>query len=73
MISPGDWDATDGAPGLISAVCQLWPDDRQRCTVHRVRNDSRSSETRAGPRRLAYWGTLDEATDGADGRRRVGG
>ena len=30
---------SDGAPGLISAIGQLWPDaDRQRCTVHRLRN-----------------------------------
>ncbi|MFP5361977.1 MAG: transposase [Thermoleophilia bacterium] len=29
----------DGAPGLVSAIEQLWPRaDRQRCTVHRVRN-----------------------------------
>ncbi len=26
---------TDGAPGLIRAMEELWPDsDRQRCTVH---------------------------------------
>ena len=30
---------TDGAPGLVLAAEQLWPDaDRQRCTVHRLRN-----------------------------------
>nr|MBA3358818.1 transposase [Thermoleophilaceae bacterium] len=30
---------SDGAPGLIGAVEQLWPKaDRQRCTVHRLRN-----------------------------------
>ncbi|TMC10513.1 MAG: hypothetical protein E6J41_08085 [Chloroflexi bacterium] len=30
---------TDGAPGLIRAMEELWPDsDRQRCTVHRWRN-----------------------------------
>ena len=29
----------DGAPGLIQAIEQLWPQaDRQRCTVHRLRN-----------------------------------
>ncbi len=29
----------DGAPGLVKAVEELWPDsDRQRCTVHRLRN-----------------------------------
>jgi putative transposase len=30
---------TDGAPGLIRAMEEPWPDtDRQRCTVPRVRN-----------------------------------
>jgi putative transposase len=30
---------TDGAPGLISAVDQVWPDaDRGRCTVHKLRS-----------------------------------
>ena len=29
----------DGAPGLIRAVTELWPEaDRQRCSVHRLRN-----------------------------------
>src|SRR5881275_2407937 len=30
---------SDGAPGLIKAIEELWPDaDRGRCTVHRLRN-----------------------------------
>jgi len=30
---------SDGAPGLIKAIEQLWPDaDRGRCAVHRLRN-----------------------------------
>jgi putative transposase len=30
---------SDGAPGLIRAIGELWPDaDRGRCTVHRLRN-----------------------------------
>ena len=30
---------TDGAPGLVRAMEELWPDsDRQRCSVHRWRN-----------------------------------
>jgi hypothetical protein len=64
----------DGAPGLISGVCQHWPDaDRQRCTVHRVRNLLAKLPKRERERvRLAYWRALGEATDGADGRRRVG-
>src|SRR6202020_263166 len=29
----------DGAPGLISAIGEIWPRaDRQRCAVHRLRN-----------------------------------
>ncbi|GIU94714.1 MAG: hypothetical protein KatS3mg012_1171 [Gaiellaceae bacterium] len=29
----------DGAPGLVNAIEQLWREaDRQRCTVHRLRN-----------------------------------
>jgi hypothetical protein len=34
----------DGAPGLIKAIEQCWPaSDRQRCSVHRVRNLSSRS------------------------------
>jgi transposase-like protein len=30
---------SDGGPGLIKAIAELWPEaDRQRCTVHRLRN-----------------------------------
>jgi len=30
---------SDGAPGLIRAITELWPDtDRGRCAVHRLRN-----------------------------------
>ncbi|MCA1699143.1 MAG: IS256 family transposase, partial [Actinobacteria bacterium] len=63
----------DGAPGLIAAVGQLWPrTDRQRCTVHRLRNVLAKLPERERERvRLAYWRALDEATDEADGRRRV--
>ncbi len=33
----------DGAPGLVNASEQLWPEaDRQRCTVHRLRTSSPS-------------------------------
>jgi transposase-like protein len=64
----------DGAPGLIAAVEQLWPSaDRQRCTVHRLRNVLAKLPKRERERvRLAYWRALDEATDEADGRRRMG-
>jgi putative transposase len=65
----------DGAPGLIAAIEQLWPGaDRQRCTVHRLRNLLAKLPKRERERvRLAYWRALDEATDEADGRRRLGG
>jgi putative transposase len=63
----------DGAPGLMSAIEQLWPrSDRQRCTVHRLRNLLAKLPKRERERvRLAYWRALDEATDEGDGRRRV--
>jgi len=33
------WVATDGAPGLIRAVEEAWPDSlRQRCLVHKILN-----------------------------------
>ncbi len=65
---------SDGAPGLIAAVEQLWPQaDRQRCTVHRLRNLLAKLPKREREHvRLAYWRALDEATDEGEGRRRVG-
>jgi transposase-like protein len=64
---------SDGAPGLIAAVEQLWPAaDRQRCTVHRLRNVLAKLPRRERERvRLAYWRALDEASDEGDGRQRV--
>jgi transposase-like protein len=57
---------TDGAPGLIRAVDELWPDaDRARCTVHRVRNLLAKLPDRPGLHakvRAAYWAALDGAT-----------
>ena len=57
---------TDGAPGLIRAVEELWPDaDRGRCGVHRLRNllaklpDRGDLHARV---RAAYWAALDSAT-----------
>jgi putative transposase len=63
----------DGAPGLIGAVEQLWPRaDRQRCTVHRLRNLLAKLPERERERvRLAYWRALDDATGEDDGRRRL--
>jgi putative transposase len=57
---------TDGAPGLIRAVEELWPDaDRARCTVHRLRNVLAKLPDRSGLHarvRAAYWAALDQAT-----------
>jgi transposase-like protein len=56
----------DGAPGLVRAVSELWPDaDRQRCTVHRLRNVLAKLPDRPGLHervRAAYWAALDGAT-----------
>ena len=66
---------TDGAPGLIKAINELWPDaDRQRCSVHRLRNILAKLPNR--PELLeriksAYWAALDEATDPEDAERRL--
>ena len=57
---------TDGAPGLVRAVTELWPDaDRQRCAVHRLRNVLAKLPKRPGLHarvRAAYWAALDGAT-----------
>jgi putative transposase len=62
----------DGAPGLVNAIEQLWPDaDRQRCTVHRPRNVLAKLPERERERvKAAYWRALDEASSQQDGERR---
>ena len=61
---------TDGAPGLIRAVDELWPDaDRGRCTVHRLRNVLAKLPDRPGLHarvRAAYWAALDAAMSPAE-------
>lgn len=56
---------SDGAPGLITAIGELWPDaDRQRCSVHRLRNIlAKLPKDRALHDRIraSYWAALDEA------------
>ena len=71
---------TDGAPGLVRAVTELWPDaDRGRCTVHRLRNLLAKLPKRPALHariRAAYWAALDTATSPADaeaGLRRLVG
>jgi len=61
---------TDGAPGLIRAVTELWPDaDRGRCGVHRLRNLLAKLPDRPGLHarvRAAYWEALDAAMSPAE-------
>jgi putative transposase len=63
----------DGAPGLISAVEELWPRaDRQHCAVHRLRNLLAKLPGSERERvRLAYWHALNEATSVKDGTLRL--
>ena len=60
----------DGAPGLIRAVSELWPAaDRQRCTVHRLRDVLAKLPERPGLQvrvRAAYRAALDGATSPAE-------
>ena len=61
---------SDGAPGLVAAITELWPDaDRQRCSVHRLRNILAKLPERPGLHarvRAAYWAALDEAASPAE-------
>jgi len=61
---------SDGAPGLIRAIGELWPDaDRQRCAVHRLRNVLAKLPKRPGLHarvRAAYWAALDGASTPAE-------
>jgi putative transposase len=63
----------DGAPGLISAIEEIWPRaDRQHCTVHRLRNLLAKLPKKERDRvRRAYWHALDEATSPPDATRRL--
>jgi putative transposase len=59
----------------IKAVEELWPDsDRQRCTVHRLRNviaKLPKNEQLHNRVRNAYWAALDLAGSAADGEARL--
>ncbi len=65
----------DGAPGLVKAVEELWPDsDRQRCTVHRLRNvlaKLPKKQEIIDRVRHAYWSALDQAGSADDGEARL--
>jgi len=66
---------TDGAPGLIRAVNELWPEaDRQRCTVHRLRNILAKLPKRPALHdevRAAYWAALNDAEGEGDAEQRL--
>jgi transposase-like protein len=66
---------SDGAPGLVRAVTELWPDaDRGRCVVHRLRNLLAKLPDRPGLHarvRAAYWAALDGATCPEDAEHRL--
>lgn len=66
---------SDGAPGLIRAIQELWPDaDRQRCAVHRLRNVlAKLPKQPALHERIhdAFWAALNDATSEADGEQRL--
>ena len=63
----------DGAPGLNNAIEQLWPSaDRQRCTVHRLRNLlAKLPDDHHELVRSRYWSAFDEATGQQDDQRRL--
>jgi putative transposase len=54
----------DGAPGIWKAVRELWPTaERQRCTVHALRNlTSKLPERLHAEVKARYWQILDDAT-----------
>jgi transposase-like protein len=62
----------DGAPGLISAVEEIWPRaDRQHCAVHRLRNLlAKLPESEQDRVRFNYWSALTDATSVKDGKLR---
>jgi len=66
---------TDGAPGLIKAVEELWPEaDRQRCTVHRLRNIVAKLPKRPELHeriKSTYWAALNDAIDPDDAEQRL--
>jgi putative transposase len=53
----------DGAPGIWKAVRELWPKaERQRCTVHALRNlTSKLPERHHAEVKARYWHVLDDA------------
>jgi putative transposase len=69
---------SDGAPGLVKALPELWPGaDRQRCTVHRLRNilAKLPKKDKALHQRVhaAYWSALDETSTPKEAEQRLRG
>jgi transposase-like protein len=68
---------SDGAPGLIKAIEELWPEaDRGRCAVHKLRNVIAKLPDRLGLHQQIkdqFWAALDEATDPVDAEQRLRG
>jgi transposase-like protein len=66
---------SDGAPGLVRAITELWPDaDRGRCAVHRLRNILAKLPKRPAlyaQVRAAYWAALDGATSPQEAEHRL--
>src|ERR671939_101357 len=66
---------SDGAPGLIKAIEELWPEaDRGRCAVHKLRNIVAKLPDRPGLHQQVkdqFWAALDEATDPAEAEQRL--
>ncbi len=64
---------TDGAPGLISAIEEVWPRaDRQHCAVHRLRNlIAKLPKSEHDRIRFNYWSALTDATSVKDGKLRL--
>src|ERR687884_1659031 len=66
---------SDGAPGLITAIEELWPEaDRGRCAVHKLRNVVAKLPDRPGLHQEIkdkYWAALDEAIDPTDAEQHL--
>jgi transposase-like protein len=66
---------SDGAPGLIKAIEELWPEaDRGRCAVHKLRNVVAKLPNRPGLHQQVkdqYWAALDDAIGPADAELRL--
>jgi putative transposase len=63
----------DGAPGLISAIGEIWPRaDRQHCCIHRLRNLlSKLPKAEQDRARFNYWAALTDTTSVKDGKLRL--